>query len=231
MRTAQGGSLLGSQISSGWITASCQELSAPPCSSVLATVFIHGFHGFHKLCGSRPVSKYQRGRGLSPAPPSQLPSALPVIANLLLASPPNRVLTLPHASLPAGPRWSWRGDSALPSGKPGGALMPEWADSHRQRDMIAKHGGPQETPGKDILRVETTVQADVTERGVSQGPISWKKKHAGALRSHQKGHMNVYYIEKRERKKKFLKPYFQDLKNTNLECQRDAMLCIFIIRI
>lgn len=24
--------------------------------------------------------------------------------------------------------------------------------------------------------------------------------------------MNVYYIEKRERKKKFLKPFFQDLK-------------------
>lgn len=52
--------------------------------------------------------------------------------------------------------------------------------------------------------------------GVSQGPTSWKKEHAGALRSHQKGHMNVYYIEKRERKKKFLKPYFQDLKKHKL---------------
>ena len=53
------------------------------------------------------------------------------------------------------------------------------------------------------------------------------------VRSHQKGHMNVYYIEKKERKKRFPKPSFWDSKKktTNLECQRDAMLSIFIIGI
>lgn len=34
------------------------------------------------------------------------------------------------------------------------------------------------------------------------------------LRSHQKGHRNVYYIEKRERKKRFSKLYFRDLKKS-----------------
>lgn len=50
----------------------------------------------------------------------------------------------------------------------------------------------------------------------------------GNLRSHQKGHMNVYYIEKRKRKTMFPKPYSQGLRKKELECQRKAMLCVFI---
>lgn len=48
--------------------------------------------------------------------------------------------------------------------------------------------------------------------GPSLGPSSQKNESTRGLRSHQKGHMNVYYIEKRNRKKRCLKLYFQDLK-------------------
>lgn len=37
------------------------------------------------------------------------------------------------------------------------------------------------------------------------GPIMKMRRHRD-LRCHQKGHMNVYYIEKRERQKRFPKP-------------------------
>lgn len=46
-------------------------------------------------------------------------------------------------------------------------------------------------------------------------PAGKMRAHRG-LRSHQKGHMNVYYIEKRNRKKRCLKLYFQDLKKTQI---------------
>lgn len=55
----------------------------------------------------------------------------------------------------------------------------------------------------------------------------------GNLRSHQKGHMNVYYIEKREKEERIAKSVFPRIKNIKthkLECQRNAMLHSCITR-
>lgn len=69
-------------------------------------------------------------------------------------------------------------------------------------------------------------------RAVQFGDLpGYRNGRHGNSRGHQKGHMNVYYIEKRKRRTMFPKPYSQGLKKEEeeeLECQRKAMLCEFI---
>lgn len=108
------------------------------------------------------------------------------------------------------------GGETLPRlpGKPGGALMPEWADSHRQRDMIAEHGGPQETPGKDILHVETTVQAGVTERGRKSRSNQLEKRARGGFEKPPERSHECLLHRKEGKEEKVPKAVFSGFKKT-----------------